>query len=184
MQPSTRVTNHTGNAEVPRSYIPDNSSRADRSVSTGKLIHLIYASRVVNPLTPDDVISILDASRRNNRTLGITGMLLHCRGSLFQVLEGEEAAVDEMFSHIERDPRHDGVAIIIREALASRAFRDWSMGFAEVTDDQLVSTLGLNDFFGRQSSLLSIGKGRARKLLQAFSEGIWHLSEKETSHVR
>ncbi|MCK7501422.1 MAG: BLUF domain-containing protein [Comamonadaceae bacterium] len=52
------------------------------------LAHCIYASAAAQPLDAAVPARMLEASRANNRRLGITGMLLYADGSFFQVLEG------------------------------------------------------------------------------------------------
>lgn len=50
-----------------------------------------------------------------------------------QVLEGDESAVRTLFAHIEKDPRHDSVAILEADLVAGRVFSRWAM--AKVAED-------------------------------------------------
>lgn len=120
-----------------------------------------------------DVQTLLEAARRKNFMSEITGMLLMIEGSFFQVLEGEEAAVDEIYEEISADPRHDRVTRIIREPIAGRSFGDWTMGFASVARADASQLVGENDFFGSADCLQRISAGRARKLLVSFGAGRW-----------
>lgn len=138
-----------------------------------QLIHCIYASKASPSFEDHAIPALLEAARANNCGRGITGMLLHVAGNFFQVLEGEEAAVTEVFGSIRRDTRHGRVTLIIREPIFERAFSDWTMGFANVNFAEVKSHIGENDFFTSATCLEELSAGRARKLLDAFRQGRW-----------
>ena len=60
------------------------------------MIHLVYVSSATGKLGETDLLDLLEHSRRRNRALDLTGMLLYAGGNFFQVLEGEEKDVDEV----------------------------------------------------------------------------------------
>jgi hypothetical protein len=138
-----------------------------------RLIHIIYASAASTPISEEELLQMLRNSRKNNINAGITGMLLHVDGSFFQVLEGEESAVEKLFERICNDQRHLKITVIIKEPIAERVFPEWSMAFAGATKEQFESINGLNDFFEGGSYLADIDAGRAKKILKAFSKGHW-----------
>lgn len=137
------------------------------------LIHCIYASGAKPGVSQREIREILQVARRKNAQLGISGMLLYTDGSFFQVLEGEESAVNGIYSTIARDPRHACVTKIICEPIAARSFSDWTMGFSEMSRQELARVDGLNDFFLGRSCLHELEAGRAKRLLAAFAEGRW-----------
>ncbi|MEP6493527.1 MAG: BLUF domain-containing protein [bacterium] len=137
------------------------------------LIHVIYASTAVAESSEAELAEILRIARRNNERAGVTGMLVASERSFFQVLEGPRVVVDAVFATILADPRHSRVVTIIRERVATRAFGEWSMGFASPSGMESLTTPGLNDFFSGASCLDDIDAGRARKLLAAFRSGRW-----------
>ncbi len=139
------------------------------------LIHLIYASASAFVPSPDQLDGILAVSRRNNGIAGITGMLLYVEGSFFQILEGTTEAVDATYARISLDRRHTSSTLIIREAIARPSFSESSMGFTRLSNDNVASIAGHNDFFTGQNCLATLDPGRARKLLQAFSTGRWRV---------
>ena len=115
----------------------------------------------------------METARRKNAQRSVTGMLLYTSGSFFQVLEGEEETVTELFAIIAPDRRHKNATMIIREPIARRAFGDWTMGFAEMDASELAHIEGLNDFLHPGNSLTKLQPGRASKLLAAFAQGRW-----------
>lgn len=137
------------------------------------LIHLIYSSAASHPLSEEELTKLLIKSRTNNAAEGITGILLHAEGSFFQVLEGEPAAVEGLFERISRDARHTNLTVIIREPIARRAFGEWTMGFYDVKSEELKEMMGVNDLFRAGTYLSNINPGRAKKLLEAFTQGRW-----------
>ena len=139
------------------------------------LEHLIYASVATQHFGSTELAELLQKSRDSNEHRGLTGMLLHCDsdGSFFQVLEGEPAALDQLFQKIRLDQRHSHITLIVREPIDRRSFAEWSMGFSGVSLGALRKIRGHNDFFRKGSSFTELDAGRAKKLLVAFSEGNW-----------
>ena len=139
------------------------------------LEHLIYASVATETFGAAQLAELLEKSRASNELHGLTGMLLHSDtdGSFFQVLEGEPAAIDDLFQKLLLDKRHSHVTLIIREPIPERSFGGWTMGFSSVSPEKLREIPGLNDFFGKGSSFTELDAGRAKKLLSAFVGGRW-----------
>ena len=140
---------------------------------TSELIQCIYASAASRAFDTEELAELLQAARDTNAKLGLTGMLLHAEGSFFQVLEGQADVVDALYAKIERDQRHEQVTLIIKEPIPRRDFDAWTMGFYRVSREELAGMSGVNDFFGKDRTVLSIDAGRAKKLLAAFREGSW-----------
>jgi hypothetical protein len=140
---------------------------------TPELIHCVYVSAATRNFDLEEFAQLLQAARENNARLDLTGMLLHAEGTFFQVLEGPPDVVEALYDKIERDPRHDQVTLIIKEAIAERQFDNWTMGFHNISRKELGGIPGINDFFGKDRAIVSVDAGRARKLLAAFREGSW-----------
>ena len=139
------------------------------------LVHLIYASRAVEAFSEEQILLLLANARGKNQALGITGMLLFDHGDFLQVLEGEEDTVHGLFAHISRDSRHQGMVKIVDEAVRTRQFDNWSMGYRSCSREDLNTIEGMNDFFDGNSCLLDLDPGRAKKILTAFAKGRWRL---------
>ncbi len=138
-----------------------------------QLTQLVYASRAESSVSQAAILEILDRARVKNASLGVTGMLLYCEGSFFQVLEGVPDVVETLFDRIGRDRRHSAVTKLLRTAVAERGFPQWSMGYSKISRQELAGVPGLNDFFEAGSALHSLPEGPARRLLEAFREGRW-----------
>jgi Sensors of blue-light using FAD len=97
------------------------------------LYRLVYASKNLlqgpEPEAMAAVRQILDASRRNNAALDVTGALMFNAGAFAQVLEGPRQGVEATFERIQRDLRHDDVTVLQCGPAESRGFANWSMAF-------------------------------------------------------
>ena len=105
------------------------------------LHQIIYTSHSLVPMKREDLLDLLERSRRVNAAAGITGLLLHADGSFIQTIEGEFAAVQSLFARIEHDPRHGGMILIADEPIARRSYGDWSMAFREISRDDAATRL-------------------------------------------
>lgn len=91
------------------------------------LVRLLYASRAVDT-SPAAIEAILTQSRQHNPGSGITGILCYGGGVFLQAIEGGRSAVNELYGHIQRDPRHKSVELLHYEEIAERRFGGWTMG--------------------------------------------------------
>ena len=137
------------------------------------LMHCIYASAATRHFETAELTALLEAARRHNDGVGLTGMLLYTEGSFFQVLEGVPDVVNALYTRIELDKRHMQVTKIVAEAIPNRSFAHWTMGFSQVCRKDLALISGTNDFFSSSSCFVGLDSGRAKKLLSAFREGRW-----------
>ena len=95
------------------------------------LVRLIYASRAIDP-EPSMFEAILGQSRQFNPSTGITGILCYGGGIFLQAIEGGRAAVSDLYAHIQKDPRHKDVVLLLYEEISVRRFGGWTMGQVDV----------------------------------------------------
>jgi hypothetical protein len=96
------------------------------------LVRLLYASRAVDGNLSDTVQNIMQQSRDHNPQHGITGILCHSDQVFMQVLEGGREAINNLYSHILRDPRHTDVILLDYEEISQRRYAGWTMGQANL----------------------------------------------------
>lgn len=104
------------------------------------MIQLCYISTARPHVGWDAVDDILAASRRNNATARVTGLLLFNGKRFLQLLEGAPAMVEETYARIQRDARHFAVVKLSERKIEEREFGAWEMAFERFQGD-----------FGRQS---------------------------------
>ncbi|MCX7086674.1 MAG: BLUF domain-containing protein [Methylococcales bacterium] len=98
------------------------------------MIRLLYFSQATYLISNEHVQQILEASRRNNPAVGVTGILVHGGGLFMQVLEGPEQAVLRLYVKILDDNRHSNSEIIYITPTDKRIFENWSMGSINCSD--------------------------------------------------
>jgi blue light- and temperature-responsive anti-repressor len=121
-------------------------------VSGSRTLHrLIYASRAQIDRSGLDqaVEQIIAVSVRNNRKVGVTGLLLVHEGWFVQALEGAAEAVMTTYGRILRDPRHLEPTVLAAGPVDDRAFADWNMCARRLSaaDDAILETLSQRNPF-------------------------------------
>jgi hypothetical protein len=87
-----------------------------------------YVSRFATPFRESELEELGRKSAEKNESLGVTGVLLTSGGLFYQVLEGPEDAVDDLFRAIRADKRHTDLLVLgVEEDVTQRLFPIWSM---------------------------------------------------------
>lgn len=102
---------------------------------------IIYCSQASSDISPEELVALLELSRRNNAPAGLSGMLLYSSQSFLQVLEGPEAALRSTYARILVDDRHRNLRLLLDADVSAPLFPDWSMGFEHVDDEELADDL-------------------------------------------
>lgn len=102
---------------------------------------IIYCSQSTADVSPEELVALLELSRRNNERAGLSGMLLYCSQSFLQVLEGDEEALRTTYARILTDDRHTNLRMLMNADVAAPLFPDWTMGFEHVDDEELADDL-------------------------------------------
>jgi Sensors of blue-light using FAD len=136
------------------------------------MFSLVYVSSAVRQFSKAELLTLLEKSRENNTSLGISGMLLYKDGNFLQVLEGEEQQVRALYAKITDDLQHKGSMALLQGFENERAFPDWSMGFRDLRSPEATATPGFNDFLNvpLTTAEFSLQPGRAKKLLLLFKK--------------
>jgi hypothetical protein len=98
-----------------------------------QLKSLTYTSLARLDLTAADLEAIHRTARELNALDGITGLLVFNGTHFLQIIEGAEAAIDELVERLRRDRRHDGLEIRDQRLVDERSFPDWSMELVRVS---------------------------------------------------
>jgi len=87
-----------------------------------------YVSRYSKPMDTHELEALGEAAAAKNRKLGITGFLMATGGMFYQVLEGPQDAVEDIYSAIVEDDRHTDLIQLRSEKNApGLLYPDWSM---------------------------------------------------------
>ncbi len=98
------------------------------------LCRLIYSSYAKPNLEYHDLRAIMEASERNNKQDGITGMLCYGDSMFLQILEGDRRAVSHTYHRIAADNRHYAPELIECSPIEGRLFTAWAMRAVNLID--------------------------------------------------
>ncbi|WP_188055733.1 BLUF domain-containing protein [Sphingosinithalassobacter sp. CS137] len=127
------------------------------------MLQLVYVSSARPTGGAVNAAAILNASRRNNRRDGITGLLYSDGRRFLQALEGPEDAVQQTFERIQGDSRHRAIVVLSRRHIEAREFGAWDMAHL----DEAAET----DSFMRRISKLAAGASPdVRATFEGFAE--------------
>lgn len=91
-----------------------------------------YISRFAQQIDKTTIDTLVNYVTNHNATRNITGVLLIKNKHFFQILEGENDAIDRLFENIKRDNRHSDVIKLLDLALEDRVFEEYNSGNFEV----------------------------------------------------
>jgi len=116
------MSDHTAQADSQDDY-------SGSQLAENAIFHLCYVSTETEHFTQEDLVALLGVARTANTEHDVTGLLLYREGSFYQLLEGNQGAVNHIFEVIKQDPRHKEVRILFSGETETREFSDWRMGF-------------------------------------------------------
>jgi hypothetical protein len=93
---------------------------------------LTYTSFASLDLGADDLEAIHRTARDLNALDGVTGLLIFNGTHFLQIIEGAEAAIDDLLERLRRDRRHSGLEVRDKREIEHRSFPDWSMELVRV----------------------------------------------------
>lgn len=107
------------------------------------MVRLTYISKFSRHLAPHEIEAIETVSVRNNREIGVTGVLLAINGYFFQIIEGAADTIDRLYAKIGRDDRHADVLCLLREQDCERQYPEWNMRLInlEESGDAVIQTV-------------------------------------------
>ena len=110
------------------------------------LYQLLYVSVQTRSYSEDDLVALLEQSQKNNKVLGVTGILVYHKKHFLQILEGEKDTIFELFRKIRRDDRHLSVILFWDQKIEKRMFGQWEMAFVDLDNVDSASLEGFSSF--------------------------------------
>ncbi len=74
-----------------------------------------YVSSASYIIEPSELVELLDQTEVRNNEYGVKGLLVYSDGNFFEVLEGEEEKIRELYDIIKDDPRHNNIITIFEK---------------------------------------------------------------------
>lgn len=119
---------------------------------------LCYVSSQKNSLKISDLSNLFKSVKRNNISVGISGILFHNNGNFLQVLEGNAEKVDRLYEKIRVDNRHHSIIIIIDTEICGRLFEDYDTEFSIIDNNRQIRKLKLYLNWLKQAELEEVNK--------------------------
>ncbi|PUA17834.1 BLUF domain-containing protein [Glaciimonas sp. PCH181] len=91
------------------------------------LVRLIYGSTASDLVNHETIEKILESSRRNNPSQGITGVLCYDQNMFVQALEGGREQINALYARLQQDPRHTKLILLSYTEIEARLYPGWTM---------------------------------------------------------
>jgi len=88
-----------------------------------------YVSTANRDLNQDEVAELLDQTEIRNNNEGVNGLLIYSGGNFFEVIEGEETKIKDLFENIKEDPRHRNIMMVFEKEIDKPLFVDKEANF-------------------------------------------------------
>lgn len=113
---------------------------------------MTYMSRFSRSLSPEEIAQIGDYSSRRNAEDDVTGVLMTLGSLFFQIIEGDEGAIDDLYARVLQDDRHtDIICLRTEDDATGRLFPDWSMNVFDLDHQGGDVVVALKVLLGRMS---------------------------------
>ena len=67
------------------------------------MYRIIYLSSATTKFTNEEILTLLNASRKKNEANEITGLLLYSDGNFLQIIEGKQKKIKALYAKINMD---------------------------------------------------------------------------------
>lgn len=101
------------------------------------LSQLIYVSTRKSNCTEQEIGKILEACKKNNPALNLTGVLLYSNTKFIQYVEGDSKQILALYDKIKLDPRHEKVMMISYGPISKKIFPSWHMGSKSIQESDV-----------------------------------------------
>ena len=120
---------------------------------------VLYVSTLAPHQPINTVAEIAAKARHNNAQLDITGLLIFDGQRFCHQLEGIKKSVLKLTERIRDDPRHVNVEVLHHGVLAERRFRQFSLAFSNVEDEDALARLEQLDGDAALAAFEAVRKG-------------------------
>jgi hypothetical protein len=97
------------------------------------LVQLVYVSRPTVPVESAAGEFVPLAMEKNDEH-DISGLVLAHEGYYLQLIEGERERINQLYTNLVKDERHECVTLLRYTQLREREFGDWSMAYITTND--------------------------------------------------
>jgi hypothetical protein len=106
---------------------------------------ILYVSVADPALVSDDIYQLVGNAQQRNAADNVSGIMLYNGLNFLQLIEGDEATIDNCFARINADPRHSGVITLRDETCTVREFPKWAMRYSLVEQPSETTLAAVRD---------------------------------------
>ena len=110
------------------------------------MYRIIYLSSATTKFTNEEILTLLNASRKNNEANEITGLLLYSDGNFLQIIEGKQKKIKALYAKINMDQRHRNIIKVFEGKVSHRIYPKWHMGFNSIDKEFENQTIGTDNY--------------------------------------
>ena len=99
---------------------------------------IVYVSSATRYIDEEVIEHLLKACRVNNKTHGVTGVLLHHDSNFIQYIEGNKQELELVYNHIKSSRLHRNIFELLNEPIPVRRFSDWNMGYTAAPENLML----------------------------------------------
>jgi len=125
-----------------------------------------YVSTAERSLSETEIRQILNDSEINNNKQNITGLLLYSEGNFFQIIEGDQKQIVQLYETIEDDSRHFNVIKLFGKEINKESFDGYKSDF--ISEDARYSSARLQNYEHYLEVLDKPTKNAVANILKAF----------------
>jgi hypothetical protein len=103
---------------------------------------LIYLSQATRPLSAKALTGLVEQARQGNARQHLTGALVYSNKRFIQLLEGEQAALEQVYARISQDSRHQHLCQVAYNPISARRFTEWPLAFQSLSPSQFAHLAG------------------------------------------
>ncbi|SFC60312.1 BLUF domain-containing protein [Zunongwangia sp. SCSIO 43204] len=127
---------------------------------------ICYVSSASPAIEETDINEVLSWTQSWNTDHNITGFLLYSEGNFFQVLEGDELKVKDVFQKIEKDRRHRNLFKIFNREIKQDQYDEYSCEFLSKYNES--EELNENYYLQYLKNLDHSSQTAVKNILKAF----------------
>lgn len=103
------------------------------------MISYVSDTLVSPPVIKNEMVDIVSSAHKRNKKMDITGVLFFENNHFFQIIEGKEDNLRDIYQRIERDHRHCRISKLLDQPVSARTFEEWSLETFYVDNPSLIS---------------------------------------------
>ncbi|WP_379953287.1 BLUF domain-containing protein [Dokdonia sp. R78006] len=127
---------------------------------------ICYFSKASEDLSEEEIQEIFDHTNERNNERGVRGILLHSFGNFFQVLEGDEEYLTNLYTtKIKHDTRHHSVFEVINKESTKSLFEEYNSRFQTIENREQLDEIKA---YLKVHSIQSTTSDKLSRLLRSF----------------